>query len=142
MRFLTWSLPVSLCAAAAISSQNQNACIEPNKRVEWRNLKPEDQRSYIDAVLCLKTRPSEIGLNTSRYDDFPYVHTHLDMTSTYLHLIQLTLFSPELSKLTSRPQSPLRGYVSSLAQTFCSSLRGFSSRLWLYRPHAVSQSQR
>jgi hypothetical protein len=140
MRFLTWSLPVSLCAAAAVSSQNHNACNDPSKRIEWRSMEREDQRSYVDAVLCLKTKPSEIGLNTSRYDDFPYVHTHLDKTSTYL-LTQLTPFSSELSKLTCRPQSPLRGHVSALAPAFRSSLRGFSSRLWLYRPHAVSQSQ-
>lgn len=33
----------------------------------------------MDAVKCLATKPSRLGLNTSLYDDFPYVHAQLNI---------------------------------------------------------------
>jgi hypothetical protein len=33
--------------------------------------------SYIQAVLCLAKKPSRIGLNTTLYDDFSWVHMTL-----------------------------------------------------------------
>ena len=74
---------VSLCAAATLPQRDNSACTKPRQRLEWRALSDEVKKAYIDSVLCLKTKPSQLGLNTSRYDDFPYVHTHLDKTSTY-----------------------------------------------------------
>lgn len=74
-------LSAGLCAAATIPRQADNECTTPVKRAEWRTLSKEHQRQYTDAVLCLKTKPSGLGLNTTRYDDFPYVHTKLDNTS-------------------------------------------------------------
>ncbi|KAJ4254533.1 hypothetical protein NW762_010132 [Fusarium torreyae] len=67
---------VSFAAAGAIPYENvpKSTCTNPVKRVEWRELKAADKQSYIDAVLCLKTKPSRLGLKTSLYDDFPYVH--------------------------------------------------------------------
>ncbi|KAF4980281.1 hypothetical protein FDECE_17910 [Fusarium decemcellulare] len=66
---------VSLAAAAAVPEGSASStCKSPAKRVEWRELKDVDKQSYIDAVLCLKTRPSRLGLETPLYDDFPYVH--------------------------------------------------------------------
>ncbi|KAJ1327075.1 tyrosinase [Microdochium nivale] len=57
---------------------NATACLSPQKRVEWRELSTNNQQSYINAVKCLKTKPSRIGLKDSTlYDDFPYVHFHL-----------------------------------------------------------------
>ncbi|KAK7923585.1 hypothetical protein PG985_007656 [Apiospora marii] len=58
------------------------ACTNPAKKVEWRQLSAEDQQSYIKAVLCLKTKPSKTGLETSLYDDFPHVHFSYN---TYIH---------------------------------------------------------
>ena len=80
MRFFL-ILSAGFCAAAIVPRQVDNTCTNPVKRVEWRKLGAEKQKQYIDAVLCLKTKPSSMGLNTTRYDDFPYVHTKLDKTS-------------------------------------------------------------
>ncbi|KAK1656697.1 hypothetical protein BDP55DRAFT_624850 [Colletotrichum godetiae] len=72
MHFLHLSILFGLAASAV--TRQEHRCIEPATRVEWRDLEPELQQSYIDAVLCLKTKPSRLGFNTSLYDDFPYVH--------------------------------------------------------------------
>jgi tyrosinase len=74
-------LSAGFCTAATISRQADNTCSNPAQRVEWRTISAEIRKQYIDAVLCLKTKPSGIGLDTSRYDDFPYVHTKLDKSS-------------------------------------------------------------
>lgn len=84
MRFASFIVTAELCAAAFIPRQN-STCVDPVKRVEWRKLNPALQTQYIDAVLCLKTKPSRLGLSTTRYDDFPYVHTHLDKSSAYYY---------------------------------------------------------
>ncbi|KAK7943942.1 uncharacterized protein PG986_013055 [Apiospora aurea] len=89
MQFFSFVLSAGLCAAATIPRQaDSNACANPAKRVEWRTMDPEVQKQYIDAVKCLKTKPSGMGLNTTRYDDFPYVHTHLDKT---IHTVAMFL---------------------------------------------------
>lgn len=49
-------------------------CDAPVQRIEWRDMTVSDQKGYIEAVLCLKSKPSRIGLNTTLYDDFAYVH--------------------------------------------------------------------
>ncbi|KAM0205553.1 hypothetical protein ACHAPA_011533 [Fusarium lateritium] len=63
-------------AAAAVTPYKTppSNCRNPIKRVEWRQLKDSDKQSYINAVKCLKTKPSRLGLKTSLYDDFAYVH--------------------------------------------------------------------
>jgi tyrosinase len=76
MRFFSLTFP-ALCAAVAVSK-----CEIPTKRVEWRELDDAARQQYTDAVLCLSTKPSRLGLNTTLYDDFPYVHAHLDKQST------------------------------------------------------------
>ncbi|GKU08005.1 unnamed protein product, partial [Fusarium langsethiae] len=83
MRFLSLTLPV-LCAAAAIPK----SCENPIKRVEWRQLDQSARQQYVDAVLCLTTKPSRIGLNSTLYDDFPYVHSQLDkQIATLVHAV-------------------------------------------------------
>lgn len=79
-------LSAGFCTAATISRQADSTCSDPVQRVEWRTMSAETRKQYIDAVLCLKTKPSGIGLDTSRYDDFPYVHTKLDKSSELLDL--------------------------------------------------------
>ncbi|KAF4998704.1 hypothetical protein FGRMN_3030 [Fusarium graminum] len=46
-----------------------------NRESPGRNTEDEylSSRKLI-SVLCLKTKPSRIGLNSSLYDDFPYLH--------------------------------------------------------------------
>ncbi|KAK2032532.1 Di-copper centre-containing protein [Colletotrichum zoysiae] len=68
-----------LAAAAALPRQAEGTCTNPPKRVEWRTLDREAQQHYVDSVKCMTEKPSEMGLaNTTRYDDFAYVHTKLD----------------------------------------------------------------
>ncbi|EMD64592.1 hypothetical protein COCSADRAFT_355670 [Bipolaris sorokiniana ND90Pr] len=52
---------------------DRSKCIDSPQRIEWRKLEPAKQKSHIDAVLCLKTKPSRISLK-SLFDDFPHVH--------------------------------------------------------------------
>jgi tyrosinase len=104
MRVPSLLLSASLSTAAIIPRQTDNTrCTSPSKRVEWRTLGAEVQKQYIDAVLCLKTKPSGIGLDTSRYDDFPYVHTKLDTSSACL-LYPFALSCLRLHGLTPRIQ--------------------------------------
>ncbi|KAK0383140.1 hypothetical protein NLU13_9053 [Sarocladium strictum] len=73
----------TLASAAVLpASKTPKNCDKPSKRIEWRQLKAEDQQSYLDSVLCLKTKPSRRGLNSSLYDDFAHVHFELN---TYIH---------------------------------------------------------
>lgn len=50
---------------------------DPPLRHEWRALSEEEKMDFIGAVQCLTQRPSKLGLNTTRYDDFVYVHVNL-----------------------------------------------------------------
>ncbi|KAF2223082.1 monooxygenase [Elsinoe ampelina] len=68
-----------LALAASVPRGEASTCSNPTIRREWRQLSPVEQQNYIDAVLCLKTKPSRIGLNSSLYDDFPYVHNQLNL---------------------------------------------------------------
>jgi hypothetical protein len=131
-------LSASLCAGVTIPRRAEIACNNPTKRIEWRNLGSEVQKQYVDAVLCLKTKPSGLGLNTTRYDDFPYVHTHLDNTSTWIFLfftLHFHTFQPQ--GLTQEIYSSHSSYVPSLAQTLCSDLRRLSPRMRLHWSYAV-----
>ena len=53
-------------------------------RKEWTALTSDEKKSYIDAVLCLQSKPSKSGSSApgakSRYDDF--VATHIQQTLT------------------------------------------------------------
>ena len=51
------------------------ACTNPMIRREWRNLSDTEKSDYIQAVQCLRSSPSRLGLNQTLYDDFPYVHS-------------------------------------------------------------------
>ncbi|KAK6863486.1 hypothetical protein PG995_000014 [Apiospora arundinis] len=73
----------SLASAAALVQPRQasSGCANPEKRVEFRSLDAASQKQYTDAVMCLATKPSglsDLKLNTTLYDDFSYVHTHLN----------------------------------------------------------------
>lgn len=50
-------------------------CRHPTIRHEWRSLSREEKSAYLDAVKCLRTVPSRLGLNHTLYDDFPYFHS-------------------------------------------------------------------
>ncbi|KAH7311246.1 hypothetical protein B0I35DRAFT_357532 [Stachybotrys elegans] len=73
-----------LAAAAALPRAESTVCANPVKRVEFRTLDATLRKQYTDAVMCLTTKPSSIGLKTSLYDDFTYVHTHLSRDIHYV----------------------------------------------------------
>lgn len=85
MKLLQFTLlAASLSAALALPSDispRQSACTSPKLRKEWSKATRAEQQSYIKAVLCLATKPSRIGLETTLYDDFAYVHSSLTMQS-------------------------------------------------------------
>jgi hypothetical protein len=70
-------LGAGLAAAHVIQRQETKGCTNPVKRVEFRSLDNAARKQYTDAVKCLATKPSKLGLNT-------YVHTQLSNESTYL----------------------------------------------------------
>ncbi|KAK1828919.1 hypothetical protein QBC39DRAFT_384610 [Podospora conica] len=53
------------------------ACTSPKVRKEWSQATRAEQTSYIKAALCLATKPSRIGLESTLYDDFGWVHADL-----------------------------------------------------------------
>ena len=55
-------------------AKQSTACIDPSLRREWRSLDKMEKENYIEAVKCLRTIPSLLGLNQTLYDDFPWVH--------------------------------------------------------------------
>lgn len=81
MKFLSMLAAAGAVAPAVALPANpapRATCTNPEKRIEWREMQPEQQKSYLDAVKCLTTKPSKIGLNSTLYDDFPNVHFRLN----------------------------------------------------------------
>ncbi|KAG4254495.1 hypothetical protein FPRO04_09676 [Fusarium proliferatum] len=72
------ALTGAITPAIAAPAKSDKTCSNPVKRIEWRELDATDQQGYIDAVLCLKTKPSRMGLSSSLYDDFPHLHFQLN----------------------------------------------------------------
>ena len=80
-------------------SQQPNSCTNPPLRREWRSLARVEKDKYIQAVKCLKTIPSRLGLNQTLYDDFPWVHSNF---GEYCTLYRDTVWMcPELISITS-----------------------------------------
>ncbi|KAK8119938.1 Tyrosinase [Apiospora kogelbergensis] len=77
-------VPAHLGSLASKDNQAQSACTSPAKRQEWRSLSSETRAEYMGAVKCLFTKPSRIGLKTSLYEDFPYIHSKLN---TEIHFV-------------------------------------------------------
>lgn len=55
----------------------REVCEHSTARPSWHELPLHRRRGYVHAVQRLSTLPSRLGLNTSLYDDFTYVHTQL-----------------------------------------------------------------
>ncbi|KAI2476241.1 Monooxygenase [Pyrenophora tritici-repentis] len=83
MHFPSIFLFASITAARVLLRQ-ESGCTNPVKRVEFRSLEIAARKQYTDAVKCLATKPSMLGLNTTLYDDFTYVHTHLNSEIHYV----------------------------------------------------------
>ncbi|KAF9696441.1 hypothetical protein EKO04_005173 [Ascochyta lentis] len=74
MLFHKFALPAVAAALAIHPREEISSCSSPVVRQEWRSLKAADRNAYIDAIHCLASKPSILGLNTTRLDDFAYVH--------------------------------------------------------------------
>lgn len=57
-------------------------CPSPSNRREWRSLSRLEKNHYIEAIQCLRTTPSHLGLNQTLYDDFPWVHSRVGQYCT------------------------------------------------------------
>ena len=76
------------------STPSSSRCTNSSTRREWRSLSRPEKKDYIDAVQCLRTTPSKLGLNQSLYDDFPYVHNRVGaycMPSIYFSQISTSI---------------------------------------------------
>ena len=54
--------------------QYSTACRDPVLRREWRSLNRAEKSDYIRSVKCLRNLPSQLQLNQTLYDDFPWIH--------------------------------------------------------------------
>lgn len=84
-------LGVSLQAVAALPQVAPRAtCTSPKLRKEWSKATRAEQTSYIKAALCLATKPSRIGLQSTLYDDFGWVHANLfSLSKNKIHQVSL-----------------------------------------------------
>jgi hypothetical protein len=83
MRLVHILLLVGLAASRVIPRREQSGCSNPVKRVDFLTLNDAARKQYTNAVECLATKPSMIGLNATLYDDFAYVHAQLGSTGMY-----------------------------------------------------------
>lgn len=68
--------------ATASPIANATTCASTPTRREWRSMSVAERDNYIDAVLCLKAKPSRLGMSNSLYDDFPYIHNITSLMGT------------------------------------------------------------
>lgn len=75
-------------AVATSSGQepsNTTTCTKPAIRREWRSLSIAERDEYIDSVFCLRSKPSKLNANQTRYDDFAFIHHQFNDESTTYH---------------------------------------------------------
>jgi tyrosinase len=67
----------SSAVAAALPASAPKTCKNPIVRKEWKQLSIPQKRAYIDAVLCLASKPAISGIEgaINRFDDFQAVHS-------------------------------------------------------------------
>ncbi|OSS48079.1 hypothetical protein B5807_06615 [Epicoccum nigrum] len=81
MRLLEFSIIglslIGYSASVALPQESSvKTCMNPPKRMEWRQLSIPQKKSYIDAVLCLSRKEAKSGINSTvnRFDDHQAVH--------------------------------------------------------------------
>jgi len=62
-----------------LTARQKKTCTSPKLRKDWAKATSAEKRSYIDAVLCLATKPTKLRISTHKtlYDDFGYIHAKL-----------------------------------------------------------------
>lgn len=63
----------------SLSPRQKKTCTSPKVRKNWAKATAAEKKSYINAVLCLATKPSRLRVSThsTLYDDFGYIHAQL-----------------------------------------------------------------
>ncbi|KAJ3251182.1 hypothetical protein HK103_002600, partial [Boothiomyces macroporosus] len=54
-----------------------SACTTFRENVEWREMTLDEQKSFLDAVKCLKSKPSKILNNEFEWDELTYAHAQV-----------------------------------------------------------------
>ena len=80
----TFAFGILLSTRFSINGENDNAsiehaplCREPAVRQEWRSLRDSQKENYLQAVQCLRMKPSRILSNQTLFEDFPWVHSRI-----------------------------------------------------------------
>jgi tyrosinase len=73
----TLGLASATLAIPAYPVEPRAICANPVLRKEWSAATASERASYTKAVLCLATKKSKLGLKSTLYDDFPWVHNQL-----------------------------------------------------------------
>lgn len=70
---------ITLATAALALPSDKKTCTSLKVRKSWAKATPVEKKSYINAVLCLTTKPTRLRVSTHKtlYDDFGYVHAQL-----------------------------------------------------------------
>jgi len=85
--------------SSSFSSEKYPRCLNPEKRLEWRDMNTTEQTEYIEAVKCLQQFPAQL-FNIGRLsDDFPWLHRHVARESessfpSFLLLIPQGIYLP------------------------------------------------
>ena len=81
MIFLVGSLAPALLKSLG-SREQQHSCRKPRIRREWRSFTVNEKHDFVQAVLCLSSKPSRWGPNGTMYDDFALLHGEIGSWST------------------------------------------------------------
>ena len=92
----------------SLSEHSPVGCPDPSSRREWRSLSRSEKHHYIEAIQCLRTAPSRLGLNQTLYDDFPWVHSRVGQYCMLRIPFHLEAFPCGLHLDGSKPMAPLR----------------------------------
>jgi hypothetical protein len=84
------SVSVALPEPIPASTQPRAACTSPKLRKEWSSATAAEKQCHIKAVKCLTNKKSSIGLKSTLYDDFPFVHNALTLQSSCQPIPALT----------------------------------------------------
>lgn len=92
--FVTTVIILAIIVLAFLSTASKDprqACVSPAVRREWRQLNNTEKKTYIDAVKCLQTFPSQLTGIGRRSDDFPWLHRHIAKSSESYFRTRLTV---------------------------------------------------
>ncbi|KAH7304751.1 hypothetical protein B0I35DRAFT_454600 [Stachybotrys elegans] len=65
-------------ALPSVSRARQAGCSSPEIRKSWNDANDAERGAYLDAAVCLTTKPSRLGhTGTTIHDDFAWVHNKL-----------------------------------------------------------------